>query len=47
MTAAIAVDGARIMFYQEFGYVPRNEDTIIDIMGTTGQWTATFMEIKD
>lgn len=34
------------VFREEFGYAPKQEETVIEVVGVTGQWIATVYEVK-
>jgi hypothetical protein len=42
-----AVQNATERFQMEFGYLPRKEDTVIEVVGGTFTWAATFHEVID
>jgi hypothetical protein len=42
---SVAIAHAMANFILEFGYVPKQEDSVIEILGTTGDWTVDFFEV--
>jgi hypothetical protein len=42
-----AVQSAFDTFRAEFGGLPRQDETFIEILGVTGGWAATVLEIKE
>lgn len=46
MTIFIAIEQAAKSFVDEFGCAPRQDETIIEVSGDTGGYTATFIEQK-
>ena len=47
VTPELAVADAMVAFETEFGRKPRQEYTVIEILGVTGGWAATVLEIKE
>jgi len=45
-TPEIAVALAMVKFHTEFGERPRDDQTIIEVVGVTGGYAATVFEIK-
>lgn len=45
--AAQAIASAMAAFYLEFGSLPKQDETTIEILGVTGGWAATVLEIKE
>ena len=44
---AAAVASAMAAFYLEFGALPKQEETAVEIIGVTGGWGATVLEIQE
>lgn len=38
---------ARCKFLEEFGYEPRQDHTVIECIGVTGDWVVDFLEVKE
>ena len=42
-----AVELAEEAFIREFGYAPRQEEVVIEIVGVTADWVVTYFEVKE
>lgn len=42
-----AISKAQVNFMHEFGEMPKQEDTIYEIIGATADWVVNLFEIKD
>jgi hypothetical protein len=42
---ARAVGNAELAFENEFGSLPRQGDVVIEVLGCTAVWVATYMEV--
>lgn len=42
-----AISMAQVNFMHEFGEMPRQEETIYEILGVTADWVVNLFEIKD
>lgn len=41
-----ALQQAQQQFLQEFGYAPRQDETVIEIIGVTADWIVDLFEVK-
>ena len=46
-TLLATVTQAQAAFAQEFKYEPRQDETVIEVVGVTGLWYVTVMEVKN
>lgn len=46
-SVATAISRAGSKFYAEFGYVPKQEETVIEVIGVTGDWVVDYFEVRD
>lgn len=47
LTVELAVAEAMVNFEAEFGFLPRDRHTLIEVLGVTRGYAATVWEIKD
>lgn len=44
---ATAIMKATLAFVDEFKQFPRQDETLVEILGVTGDWVATIFELKE